>query len=311
MFKELLNNVQNKYKEQKEEEEKYRKLLVTSDTLPSFNAFFEVDSTKKIIGYKLLMDKCPELNLDDAVIVSKAIPIDEIPIFCFYATECKKNIKFYFVATTSCLRLINKEGYIKFNYSDLTVEIIKKGLLNKTLFINNILFNVNGVNETLLDFIKFLQDVDYRENIIKEKLKIFCGSSPSIFYLNDIGTGISIGKNNEIVFHSKDNHYKYSIKDIINYELLCDDTVVRVKKSNHKVKLIANKNSCYSMSIRVTVPDNVLVLPIIEKSDFNTLYTSTNSVFIDNKKYANKLMDLLDDMDDKYLNGELNSEEII
>ena len=305
MFKELLNNVQNKYKEQKEEEEKYRKLLVTSDTLPSFNAFFEVDSTKKIIGYKLLMDKCPELNLDDAVIVSKAIPIDEIPIFCFYATECKKNTKFYFVATTSCLRLINKEGYIKFNYSDLTVEIIKKGLLNKTLFINNILFNVNGVNETLLDSIKFLQDVDYRENIIKEKLKIFCGSSPSIFYLNDIGTGISIGKNNEIVFHSKDNHYKYSIKDIINYELLCDDTVVRVKKSNHKVKLIANKNSCYEMMIRITTLDNTFLIPILEKNDFSTLYSSTSKKFRENREFASNIIDILDDLDNKLLNGEL------
>lgn len=305
MFKQLLTQVQNKYKEKVEENEKYNELLNKVSTLPKFYNYSNTENNKPTISYKLLMNICPDLNENDAIILRKVIPIDELILSCVYANECKTNVKFYFVATTKYLWLVNTEGYLKYNYQDLTIEVIKNGMLSKTILLSNMLFNINGTNETLLIFVKILQDSNYRENEINKKLEILCNTIPRIFYLNDLESGISIGINNEIVFHTKTFHYKYNIKDIKNYELLLDNTVIEEKKSNHRNRITANKNSCYEMIIRITTDNNTFLIPILEKNAFTTLYSSTSKEFIENREFASKLINLLDDLDNKLLNGEL------
>ena len=305
MFKQLLTQVQNKYKEKLEENEKYKELLNKVNTLPKFYNHSHSLNNKLTISYKLLMDICPDLNENDAIILRKVIPIDELILSCVYANECKTNVKFYFVATTKYLWLINTEGYLKYNYQDLTIEVIKNSMLSKTILLSNMLFNINGTNEMLLAFVKLFQDSNYREDEINKKLEILCDTIPRIFYLNDLGAGISIGTNNEIVFHTKTFHYKYNIKDINNYELLLDNTVIEEKKSMHRNRITANKNSCYEMTIRITIDNNTFLIPILEKNDFSTLYSSTSKEFRENIEFASNIIDILDDLDNKLLNGEL------
>ena len=305
MFKQLLTKVQNKYKEKLEENEKYNKLLNKVNTLPNFYNYSYSQNNKPTISYKLLMDICPDLNENDAIIIREVIPIDELVLSCIYANECKTNVKFYFIATTKYLWLINKEGYLKYNYQDLTIEIIKNSMLSKTILLSNMLFNINGTNEMLLAFIKLFQDSNYRKNEINKKLEILCNTIPRIFYLNDLASGISIGINNEIVFHTKTFHYKYNIKDIKNYELLLDNTVVEEKKSIHRNRITANKNSCYEMIIRITTDNNTFLIPILEKNAFSTLYSSTSKEFIESREFASYIINILDDLDNKLLNGEL------
>ena len=62
MFKQLLTQVQNKYKEKLEENEKYKELLNKVNTLPKFYSDSHVENNKLTISYKLLMDICPDLN---------------------------------------------------------------------------------------------------------------------------------------------------------------------------------------------------------------------------------------------------------
>ena len=305
MFKQLLTQVQNKYKEKLEENEKYKELLNKANTLPKFYNHSHSENNKLTISYKLLMDICPDLNENDAIILRKTIPIDELILSCVYANECKTNVKFYFVATTKYLWLVNTEGYLKYNYQDLTIKIIKNSMLSKTILLSNMLFNINGTNEMLLAFVKLFQDSNYREDEINKKLEILCDTIPRIFYLNDLGAGISIGTNNEIVFHTKTFHYKYNIKDINNYELLLDNTVIEEKKSMHRNRITANKNSCYEMTIRITIDNNTFLIPILEKNDFSTLYSSTSKEFRENIEFASNIIDILDDLDNKLLNGEL------
>ena len=239
MFKQLLTQVQNKYKEKLEENEKYKELLNKANTLPKFYSDSHPLNNKLTISYKLLMDICPDLNENDAIIIRRVIPIDELILSCVYANECKTNVKFYFVATTKYLWLVNTEGYLKYNYQDLTIEVIKNSILSKTILLSNMLFNINGTNEMLLAFIKLFQNSNYREDEINKKLEILCNTIPSIFYLNNLASGISIGINNEIVFHTKTFHYKYNINDIKNYELLLDNTVIEEKKSKHRNRITA------------------------------------------------------------------------
>ncbi len=306
MLKELLNQVQDKYKRIQEEEARYQELLEKSLILPSFHPFAVTDKKSLTLSYRTLMDLCPDLNEKDAILIRGLIPIEELCLSCLYAMECKTGVKFYFVATTKYLWLIHANGYLKYPYQDFPIELVKSGLMSKILWIENMLFNVNGMNDIIEQFMKLLQDANYRNSWIQRKLEIFCDTIPSIFYMNDIGSGISIGKKQEIVFHTKDFHYKYLIHDIKNYELLLDDMVVREKRSNRRARITANKNSCYQMVLRVTTNDQVFLLPILEKTTFMTLYSSTSEIFRDNKAFVDKLVDLLDELDEKMLNGELS-----
>ncbi len=305
MFKQLFNQVQNKYKEKLEENEKYKELLNKVSILPNFYSYPHPLNNKLTISYKLLMDICPDLNENDAITLREVIPIDELVLSCVYATECKTNVKFYFVATTKYLWLINTDGYLKYNYQDLSIELIKNGMLSKTILLSNMLFNINGSNEMLLPFIKLFQDSNYLNDEINKKLEMLCNTIPSIYYLNDIASGISIGINNEIVFHTKTFHYKYSINNIKNYELLLDNTVVEEKKSNHRNRITANKNSCYEMMIRITTLDNTFLIPILEKNAFTTLYSSTSKEFRENREFASTIINILDELDNKLLTGKL------
>lgn len=304
MFKELVNKVQEKYQQRREEEAKYQELLTSCTTLPQFYALPNIDKKTFTISYKPLMEGCPDLNESDAIIVRGLIPMDEVCLFCLYATECKTNLRFYFVATTSYLWLINKNGYLKYPYQGLIATKIKEGLMSKTILIGNMLFNIHGLEDTMNDFIRLFQDTNYQSTMRNQQLQFFCNTKPRICYLNDLASGLSIGEHNEIVFHTKQFHYKYDIADIENYELLLDDMVVREKRNKRSTRLTANKSSCYQMSIRITAYNQMLLLPILEKTAFSNVYSSTSIVFIDNKKFADTIINLLDELDEKRINGE-------
>lgn len=305
MLKQFFSGIQDKYKRIQDEENRYQELLTKVFTLPNFYSFPPVNKKQITVSYKPLMDMCADLNENAAIVVRGLIPVDEIVLSCLYAIECKSNLKFYFVATTKYLWLINVDGYLKYHYTDLTVDVVKNNLMSKTLLIGNMLFHVSGLNEYILEFIKLFQDVNYREEVVSKKLQIFCGTIPKVFYLNDIESGISIGFNDEIVFHTKEFHYKYNIREIENYELLLDDIVVREKKSNRRGRLTANKNSCYEMVLRITTNNRKFVIPILEKTAFTSLYSSTSVEFMENKSFADTLVDLLDKIDEAMLNGEI------
>ena len=305
MFKKLFSGIQEKYNEIKNADARYQELLSKVYSLPTFYSYTPVERKDLTISHKLLMKMCPDLNEKDAVLIRGLIPIDEICLSCLYATECKSNVKFYFVPTTKYLWLIHSNGYLKYQYTDLDAEVIKGGVMSQVLYIANMLFVVNGVSDMIVPFVQLLHDSTYRNETITNRLGEFCGTVPKICLINDIGSGVSVGENHEIVFHCKDFHYKYMIRDIKNYELLIDDMVVKEKRSNRRTRLTANKNSCYEMTLRVTANDKMFLIPILEKSAFTSLYSSTNAVFIYNKAFADKIIDLLDNMDEAMLNGEL------
>lgn len=304
VFKELVNKVQEKYQQRREDEAKYQELLTSCATLPQFYSLPKIDKKTFTISYKPLMEECPDLNESDAIVVRGLIPMEEVCLFCLYATECKTNLKFYFVATTSYLWLINKNGYLKYPYQGLIATKIKEGLMSKTILIGNMLFNIHGLEDTMNEFIRLFQDTNYQSTMLQHQLQFFCNTKPRICYLNDLASGLSIGEHNEIVFHTKQFHYKYDIADIENYELLLDDMVVREKRNKRSTRLTANKSSCYQMSIRITAYNQMFLLPILEKTAFSNAYSSTSIVFIDNKKFADTIINLLDELDEKRINGE-------
>lgn len=305
MLKEMFSNLENQYRKLQEENNRYQELLKTAFLLPSFVSYSPVLKKELRISFKPLMGMCSDLNSTDAVLIRGLIPIDEVILSCLYAIECKSNVKFYFVATSKYLWLVHKNGYLKYRYSDLFAEVVKKGILSEVLLLGNMLFEVHGLEENISSFVLLFQDGGYRQQVIAKELEIFCGSVPCLVYLNDLSSGISIGQQQEIVFHTSSFHYKYLIADIKNYELLLDDMVIREKKSLRRGRLTANKNGCYEMSIRVTTSDKTFLLPILLKNAFTSFYAATSVEFMENKAFSDRVIDLLDTMEEDFLNGEV------
>lgn len=304
MFKKLFSGVQNKYKQIQEESTLYLKLLNTTNTIAGLTSLPTISKNDMTVSYKHILDICPDLNDNKALLIRSLLPINEVYLTVMYSKECKTSLEYFLVPTTKYFWIISVNGYIRFKYDGLHGVIIKNNLMSKVLNIGNILFEVNGNNDSISNFLNIINDSFFRNNLIKEKLSIFCGIIPIKSFINEIGTGISIDSNSNVVFHGKDFNYLYNIIDIKNYELLLDDNVVVEKKSNRRVRLTANKNSCYEMNIRITTTDKSFTIPIIEKTTFTELYQATNSKYIEGKNFAVKIIEVLDDLDEKKLNGE-------
>lgn len=302
MFKKLFNSVHDKYKQMQEESSLYLRLLNTTGTITGLTNVPVINRNEMTISYKEILDICPDLNDNKALLIRGLLPVNEVYLTVMYAKECKTNKEYFLVPTNKYLWVISTFGYVKYLYDDLRVEIVKNNLMSKVLNLSNILLEVNGSEEKISEFIKIINDLNYRSDLSNEKLKKYCGIEPQLSLINDLGTGISMDSEKNFVFHTKNFNYKYNIKDIKNYELLLDDNVVMEKRSNRRIRLTTNKNSCYEMTIRVTTTDKIFILPIITKSTFGEVYQSTSAMFMNGRSFANKIMNFLDEADENMLN---------
>lgn len=303
MFKEILNSVQDKYKKIQEESVLYNKLLKTTGTISNLENLPVIEKKSITISYKDILEKCPDLNDSKAMTIRGVLPINEVYLTVMYARECKTNKEYFLVPTNKYLWVISVGGYVRYLYDNLKIEVVKNNLMSKVLNLSNILLEVNGAEEMISEFMRIINDSNYRLNLSHEGLKRFCGMEPKLSLINDIGTGISMDNESNFVFHTKDFDYKYNIKDIKNYELLLDDNVVLEKRSNRRVRMTANKSSCYQMNIRVTTNDKTFILPIIAKSTFTEVYQSTSAMYMNSRSFAERIITLLDEADENMLNG--------
>lgn len=304
MFKELINNVQEKYKRQKEEAALYNDLIEKTSTINKIAPLPAIDKKNITISHQDIVNICPDINDQKAQTIIGTLPIDELYLTVMYSKECKTNKEYFIVPTTKYLWFISLNGYIKYYYENSKAEIIKSNLLSKILMINNILFEVNGNNEKITNFLNLINNQAIRENLINKKMQTLCGLLPIARHLNNIGSGISFDESRNIVFHTKTFNYKYNIKEISNFELLLDDNVISEKRSYRRVRLTSNKNSCSKIDLRISTIDKVFNIPILEKGTFSKVYQATSNIYIDSINFAKKIMEILDEFDEKNLNGE-------
>jgi len=304
MFNKIIGKIQEKYQQIQAESQEYNKLLETTTTFPEYSPF-AIDITKKnSISYKEILNICPDLNDQKALLIINAIPINELYLTVMYCRECKTNKELFIVPTTKFLWVMTQTGYLKYEYTNLSVSNVKTNIMSRTLNFCNILLEVNGTVEKIDSFVNIINNEEYRNNLINEKLQALCGIIPTERYINDLGSGISIDKDRNIVFHTKEFNYKYKINELNNYELLLDDSVIIEKKTNRRIRLTSNKTSCMEMNIRVTANDKMFIIPILEKDAFAKSHLSTSDIYINNITFAKKIIEILDNFDELNLNGE-------
>ena len=71
-----------------------------------------------------------------------------------------------------------------------------------------------------------------------------------------------------------------------------------------KVRITAGKSSSYEMKLKITPKNEVaFFVPILPRSVFEKMYQNTSAEYMNNFKLSREIIDLLDDLNDKYLGG--------
>ena len=301
MFKDLLNTLSNKYDNIKKENEVLNNLMNTTTTLT--NLFPLPELTNDISEHKVtfITQNCPDINEDKAKLITRLIPINETYLDSYYCKEIKTNIEYYLIPTNNYLWIINQKNYAAYPYTNLKSTIIKNNLMSKIILLNNILLEINGNNTKIDNFINIINNKTEREKIIKEKTAYLCDIIPIYQQINSISSGISIDKDNNIVFHTKERNYKYNINDIDNYEILLDNQIYSSKKYNSSKSIGSFQINCYQISLRITTKNNEIIsIPILEPNSLNTKYTSHDTTFKKNLEFTQKIVNKLNEITPKY-----------
>lgn len=302
MFKELVGKIKDKISEVNQNIEEYQKLLVGAEVINGLLQLPTEVNQNNRIDPNDIVNNCPDLNEAKAKLIINLIPMGELPLVVIYSKEVKSNMEYYFVPTTRCIWIINQYGYMKLEYPNVTMRIIKGGLMSKSVYFNNHMLEMNG--DKVEYFSNLINNPEFRNQEITNKNATLCGINPTLRIINNIGTGISIDDQKNIVFHTKDLNKKYHISELDNYELFIDNNATIEKRTKMKTRITAGKSSCYEMKFRITAKTGEsFFMQILPRSTFEKMYQNTNQAYIDSFKFAREIIDILDELNEKHLGG--------
>lgn len=297
MLKDIMNKIQHQIDTKKKENKDYKILLQKTETFKNMSPILIED--KEISEHKttFIINECPDLNAEKALIIAKLIPIKETYLTILYAKEILTNQEFYLVTTNKLLWIINQKSYKTENYQNTHIQIIKNNLMSKIILLNNVLLEINGNDAKINNFLNIITNQEYRNQMIIKQSSYLCNITPIYQKINNIHSGISIDNQASIVFHTKEWNYKYHITDLKNYEILLDNQSIYSKNSNTSNKITTFQNSCYQISIKITTNDDKnLIIPILEPNPFGTKYQRQDTLFQKNITFAKSIIDTINNL---------------
>ena len=295
----ILDSIKNKLNEMEKTNEEYLNKLNNSNII---NHLQEIPTLEeKNISPVILTSKSPNITEDKAKLINNLLPYNETYLEVLYSTEVKTKKEYFIVPTTKYLWIISNDGYNKYEYTSLRVEIIKKNLLTKVINLANFILEISSTEEELNNFINIINNIEYRTNLINETINKY-GDNEIYRTLNRIKSGISYDNECNIRFYSKDLFKRYNIRDLTNYELLMDNSVIQEKRMKQNSRITSSKNSCYEIKLRITPNDNnIFEIPILEKDAISQMYQSTSDTYIRNLEYAREIMNKLDHLNEELI----------
>lgn len=290
MFNQVIKNIKDKYNTIKQENDTLDNLLNTTTT---FQNLYKIPIQKdNNLEQKInfIQNNCPDINEEKAKLISNIIPIQETYLEVFYAKEIKSNKEYFIIPTNNYLWIISTNEYGAFDYFNLNATVVKNNLMSKIILTMNVLLEINGSSDKIDTLINILNNQEFRNKIIQEKTKYLLGITPIYQKINKLNAGLSIDKDNTLVFHNKEESLKCSPKELINYEILLDNQVYFSKNSSTKTTMTSFNISCYQITIRITTPSTVFILPILEQNSFGTKYTNHDSKFTYSINFAKEII---------------------
>ena len=306
-IKNIFNKVNDFVNAKKEEHELYNQKIANSKVFELTNNV-TINENYVVLGNAYeYTGMCPYIDLEFAKTIDGIIPINEVVLSIVYLTQKKDNENYIMVFTNLRIIVMDKEKYHNYNYNEITtLGVIGKYLMSQVVDFNGIIVGMD-ITQTEFNIIYgLITDIQYRNNYIMEKSKYLCGINPIYQKLNKISSGISIDQNGIIVFHNKKiNNYICKYSDILNYEIIEDNTPVLKRKTNEQSQAMGfSKKECMQITLRVTLTNNqVFEINILEPTTFSNSYSHTDSRYIIEFDFVKEIMDKLDSMNDKlYIN---------
>ena len=301
-LKNMINKINDFVNTKKEEYELYNQKVANSKTFELTNQIVSNNNINDGNSYEYASMR-PYIDLSFAKIIDSIIPLNEIILSVNYFTQKKDNESYVMVLTNLRIIIMDKEKYRNYNYNEITkFEIITKSLMSQIIDINDIIISLDVSQEELDTIYNLITNIDYRNNYIIEKSKYLCGIRPVYQRLNKISSGITIDDNKNIVFHDKKiNNYLCRYADILNYEVMEDNTPVLRRKTNESSHMMTfSKKECMHMTFRVTLNNNQsFEINILEPTTFNSIYSHTDSRYTTEFNFIKEIVDKLDSMNDK------------
>ena len=290
MFNQLLKNIQNKYTTMKQENDNLDTLLNQTTTFQNLFPLPLLKDNYLEQRISFIQNNCPDINEEKAKIISNIIPIQETYLEVFYAKEIISNKEYYLIPTNKYLWIISQTSYGAYSYQNLSCQVIKNNLMSKIILILNVLLEVNGSSQKIETLINIINDSTIRNSIIQEKTKYLLGITPIYQKINKLNAGLSIDSNNNIVFHNKEDSVKCTPNEITNYEILLDNQVYFSKSSSSSSTMSSFNTSCFQINIRITTPNKIFTIPILEPNSFGTKYNNHDSNFTYSINFAKEII---------------------
>ncbi len=304
-IKDLINNTKNLINQHKIENENYNKLMSQTQQFVDFHIIEQNDKPKNEGRIYEINSKCPSINIDNATKIDNLLPNFEWPICAVHISQDIDNTPFNLILTPYRIWVIATNSYRIFQYNEISIQVIMKGIMNQKLWLNNIMISAWLNTEDLNIFINFITNVQYRNNYIIEDLKYLEGITPVYQCINKNQSGISVDKDKNIVFHDrKINNYKYNYDEIQDYDLLVDTNIVlRKRQFKRNSTLKANTSSCTSVSLRITLKDQrQTIIPILVGNGLNQTYSTVGDQYKEAYNFGKTIIEYIDTLNpNKYL----------
>lgn len=302
----IINNVGSFIKEKKEEASKLDAIITNSSA-------FTLDKDVSINEDNLVTcnmyeynDMCPYINLEYSKLIDGITPVNETVISIGNIREKNNRNEYIMVFTDKRIIIMNKEKYTDYTYDKvINFSLVKKGLMTQVICFNNVILDIDVTYEDLRIIYSLVTNPDYRKSLLAKRNEYLCGIEPKYQKIDKFKSGISIGTHDEIVFHNKKNeNYLCKYSDILNYELMEDNTVVMRKWTREKTQSLGfSKKECYKMSIRVTTTNNkAFDIIIMEPTTFNNSYYHNDKTYMAYFDFAKEIIEKLDEYNEEKRN---------
>ena len=296
----VAENVGKKIEDKKTSIDKFNYLASISNHLSGMAPYTEKNNYPSKSREQSILELGLTINVENAKLINRLLPIDETPINIKTAMETKTQIDYIFVITNKRLWILNKNEYKKYEFNEITkCEFVNRSLMTQGINFNNAAFSFDGNEQTITRFIELLLNGEKRLEEISLKTKYLCGITPKVQYTTIHYTGITIGTNNEIIIHeSKDNSYIVNLQDIKYTQLLIDNTVVLTKGTTN-TSIVGTLKPAKKISIKFQLDNGDYVVDIMKENIMNTIVKVEDSTYQEAYNLAKTIMTTLENMKNK------------
>lgn len=282
----------NKAKEKKQAAQEFDLLKTKSDHIGPMSTYVVNNPDHQIGKEQSILNVCFTINVENAKIVNKLIPIDETILDVKTGREGKTEIRYAFAITDKHLWVLNQNEYKIYEFGTIAnCEIINSGIMTQSVKFDDNAFYIDGTEKDVSKFIEILMNEEVRLQTIKNKTAYLCGVIPKSQLLNMANRGVTFTNDNQIVLHNGYENKLLSLTDIETIQVLVNDSVALSRGLTDSGNFVSSPLEARKISVKFVLKMGEFTMPILEQNMMNTTYKREDATYINNYEFAKKIID--------------------